>query len=219
MAAAAACSILSFFHEVFPMSHRVVWLLVLLALAAAIPQATYHRALKSLVERGVILVGETNVPALVAADASALYARNLLDFMKLIVSKDAEETIYSRNFDTFPCRVMQTPGGRKYTARKLSPPVAIGRSLAAARELNTPLSALARDALGQGLTGAAVDAFAAGVAHARDFEDAAAERSIRVENQVGDVAARVGEVRGVGGVEGLVSRVGLGGGPDDVPGE
>jgi NAD(P) transhydrogenase subunit alpha len=28
------------------------------------------------------------VPALVAADASALYARNLLDFMKLIVNKE-----------------------------------------------------------------------------------------------------------------------------------
>ncbi|MGC4059644.1 MAG: nitronate monooxygenase [Aquabacterium sp.] len=73
---------------------------------------------------------------------------------QLIVSKEAEETIYSRNFDTFPCRVMQTPGGRKYTARKLSPPVAISRSLAAARELNTPLTALAKDAMGQGLTGA-----------------------------------------------------------------
>ena len=33
MAIAVARSILSFFHEVFPMSHRVVWLLVLLALA------------------------------------------------------------------------------------------------------------------------------------------------------------------------------------------
>jgi NAD(P) transhydrogenase subunit alpha len=37
---------------------------------------------------GVHIVGETNLPALVAADASALYARNVLDFMKLIV--DAE---------------------------------------------------------------------------------------------------------------------------------
>lgn len=36
---------------------------------------------------GVTLVGETNLPALVAADASALYARNVLDFVKLIVDK------------------------------------------------------------------------------------------------------------------------------------
>ena len=30
----------------------------------------------------------TNLPALVAADASALYARNLLDFLKLIIDKE-----------------------------------------------------------------------------------------------------------------------------------
>ena len=38
---------------------------------------------------GVHIVGETNLPALVAADASALYARNLLDFLKLVLPKDA----------------------------------------------------------------------------------------------------------------------------------
>jgi NAD(P) transhydrogenase subunit alpha len=38
---------------------------------------------------GVTIVGETNLPALVAADASALYARNVLDFLKLICPKDA----------------------------------------------------------------------------------------------------------------------------------
>ncbi|MFT0533778.1 Re/Si-specific NAD(P)(+) transhydrogenase subunit alpha [Castellaniella hirudinis] len=37
---------------------------------------------------GVTLVGLTNLPALLATDASALYARNLLDFLKLII--DAE---------------------------------------------------------------------------------------------------------------------------------
>ena len=35
-------------------------------------------------KHGVTLIGETNMPALVAADASALYARNVLDFVKLI---------------------------------------------------------------------------------------------------------------------------------------
>ena len=69
---------------------------------------------------------------------------------QLIVDKPAEDTIYSRNFDTFPCRVMKTPGGQRYTARPLSPPVALTRSLQAARELNTPLSSIARDALSQG---------------------------------------------------------------------
>jgi NAD(P) transhydrogenase subunit alpha len=38
---------------------------------------------------GVIIIGHTNLPALVAADSSALYARNVLDFLKLICPKDA----------------------------------------------------------------------------------------------------------------------------------
>ncbi|MEG2961711.1 MAG: NAD(P)(+) transhydrogenase (Re/Si-specific) subunit alpha, partial [Janthinobacterium sp.] len=33
-------------------------------------------------------VGEPNLATLVAADASALYARNVLDFLKLIIDKD-----------------------------------------------------------------------------------------------------------------------------------
>jgi NAD(P) transhydrogenase subunit alpha len=40
------------------------------------------------VKHGVTLVGETNLPALVAADASSLYARNVLDFLKLIINKE-----------------------------------------------------------------------------------------------------------------------------------
>lgn len=43
---------------------------------------------KTVIKHGVTLIGETNVPALVAADASALYARNLLDFLKLVISKE-----------------------------------------------------------------------------------------------------------------------------------
>ena len=44
---------------------------------------------KTVVRHGVTIVGETNLPALVAADASSLYARNVLDFLKLVVDKDA----------------------------------------------------------------------------------------------------------------------------------
>ncbi|MBA4253028.1 MAG: Re/Si-specific NAD(P)(+) transhydrogenase subunit alpha [Betaproteobacteria bacterium] len=40
-------------------------------------------------KHGVFLIGETNLPALVAADSSALYARNVLDFLKLVLPKDA----------------------------------------------------------------------------------------------------------------------------------
>jgi len=43
---------------------------------------------KTVVKHGVTLVGETNLPALVAADASALYARNVLDFLKLVLPKE-----------------------------------------------------------------------------------------------------------------------------------
>jgi len=39
-------------------------------------------------KHGVVIVGETNLPALVAADASSLYARNVLDFLKLILPKE-----------------------------------------------------------------------------------------------------------------------------------
>lgn len=43
---------------------------------------------QTVVKHGVTLVGETNIPALVAADASQLYARNVLDFLKLIINKE-----------------------------------------------------------------------------------------------------------------------------------
>ncbi|WP_323121425.1 Re/Si-specific NAD(P)(+) transhydrogenase subunit alpha [Burkholderia alba] len=39
-------------------------------------------------QHGVTLAGYTNLAAMVPADASALYARNLLDFLKLIVTKE-----------------------------------------------------------------------------------------------------------------------------------
>ena len=43
---------------------------------------------RTVVKHGVTIVGETNLPALVAADSSSLYARNVLDFLKLIITKD-----------------------------------------------------------------------------------------------------------------------------------
>ena len=43
---------------------------------------------RTVIKHGVTLVGETNLPAMLAADASALYARNVLDFLKLIVTKE-----------------------------------------------------------------------------------------------------------------------------------
>ena len=40
---------------------------------------------KVIVKRGITIVGFTNLPSLVAADASAFYARNMLEFLKLLI--------------------------------------------------------------------------------------------------------------------------------------
>ena len=45
---------------------------------------------RTVVKHDVTLVGETNLPALVAADASALYARNVIDFLKLVINKEGQ---------------------------------------------------------------------------------------------------------------------------------
>ncbi len=43
---------------------------------------------RTVLQHGVTLIGETNLPALVAADSSSLYARNVLDFLKLVFTKE-----------------------------------------------------------------------------------------------------------------------------------
>jgi NAD(P) transhydrogenase subunit alpha len=43
---------------------------------------------ETVVVNGVSIVGAVNLPAMVATDASALYARNVLDFLKLVINKD-----------------------------------------------------------------------------------------------------------------------------------
>jgi len=43
---------------------------------------------KTVVKYGVHIIGEPDLATLVAADASALYARNVLDFLKLIIDKE-----------------------------------------------------------------------------------------------------------------------------------
>ncbi len=45
---------------------------------------------KTVVKHGVTIIGDTNLPALVAADSSALYSRNVLDFLKLILPPAAK---------------------------------------------------------------------------------------------------------------------------------
>jgi len=62
---------------------------------------------RTVVKHGVTIVGETNLPALVAADASALYARNVLDFLKLIVTKEGGLKIDLEDDIVAACRVAQ----------------------------------------------------------------------------------------------------------------
>jgi H+-translocating NAD(P) transhydrogenase subunit alpha len=64
---------------------------------------------KTVVKHGVTLIGETNVASLVAADASALYARNLLDFLKLIITKEGELKIDLEDDIVAAC--LMTQGG------------------------------------------------------------------------------------------------------------
>jgi len=51
------------------------------------------RADQIVFNHGVKIIGYTNLPSMVAADASSLYARNVLDFMKLIVTPEAQLVI------------------------------------------------------------------------------------------------------------------------------
>jgi NAD(P) transhydrogenase subunit alpha len=43
---------------------------------------------KTVTKHGVHIIGQPNLPATVGADASALYARNVLDFLKLVFDKE-----------------------------------------------------------------------------------------------------------------------------------
>ncbi|QRF62981.1 Re/Si-specific NAD(P)(+) transhydrogenase subunit alpha [Variovorax paradoxus] len=62
---------------------------------------------KTVVKHGVTIVGETNLAALVAADASALYARNVLDFLKLVLTKEGALKIDLEDDIVAACRVTQ----------------------------------------------------------------------------------------------------------------
>jgi NAD(P) transhydrogenase subunit alpha len=43
---------------------------------------------RTTIKHGVHIIGEPNLAAMVPADASALYARNVLDFLKLVIDKE-----------------------------------------------------------------------------------------------------------------------------------
>jgi len=64
---------------------------------------------KIVVKHGVKLIGYSNLPARVAADASALYARNVLDFLKLIT--DAEGDLAIQRDDEIVAACLMTDDG------------------------------------------------------------------------------------------------------------
>ena len=62
---------------------------------------------RTVVRHGVTIVGETNLPALVAADASSLYARNVLDFLKLVLTKEGTLAVDMNDDIVAACLVTQ----------------------------------------------------------------------------------------------------------------
>jgi len=62
---------------------------------------------KTVIKHGVTIVGETNLPALVAADSSSLYARNVLDFLKLVIDKEGAFSVPMDDDIVAACLVTQ----------------------------------------------------------------------------------------------------------------
>ena len=62
-------------------------------------------------KHGVFLIGETNLPVLVPADSASLYARNVLDFLKLVLPKDATAVQVPMDDDIVAACLM-TQGGQ-----------------------------------------------------------------------------------------------------------
>ena len=60
------------------------------------------------VRHGVTLIGYTNYPAMAPADASALYARNTLQFLNLILSKEGQLQINREDEIVRACLVTET---------------------------------------------------------------------------------------------------------------
>ena len=68
---------------------------------------------QTVVRHGVSIIGETNLPAMVGADASALYARNVLDFLKLVLPKDATSVQVPMDDDIVAACLMTQAGELK----------------------------------------------------------------------------------------------------------
>jgi len=59
---------------------------------------------------GVTFVGVSNIPALLAADASALYAKNMLNFISLMLDKESGELNINREDDIIEASLLSHEG-------------------------------------------------------------------------------------------------------------
>lgn len=71
---------------------------------------------------GVQIAGYTNLPAMAATDASALYARNVLDFLKLIIDSSGALAINMKD-DIVTATLLCRDGKLLKPAHKPSPTV------------------------------------------------------------------------------------------------
>lgn len=65
---------------------------------------------------GVTIIGPANVPGLVAADASALYARNILNFLQLLLPRDGAAWAPNLEDDIISATLMTQQGQRRFGA-------------------------------------------------------------------------------------------------------
>ena len=63
------------------------------------------------VHHGVTLIGYSNLPAMLAADASALYARNVLSFVNLLVDPKTGALTLNRNDEIVAGALVCIDGG------------------------------------------------------------------------------------------------------------
>lgn len=64
---------------------------------------------RTVTKHGVHIIGQPNIPALVPTDSSALYARNVLDFLKLVIDKEGAFTLPAEDDIVTAC--LMTMGG------------------------------------------------------------------------------------------------------------
>ena len=74
---------------------------------------------KTVTKHGVHIVGVANLAAAVAADASALYARNVLDFVKLVTDKDGNFVVNMEDDIVAACLLCKDGQAMKAEAMKV----------------------------------------------------------------------------------------------------